>query len=415
MSDEEQIVAGPPGATVSDLDPPPNKPKYKSWRKKYRKMKTHFDEILKENNTLFVDEAKLEAINKRLQEQNECVLLSFTIPFHVPVTASFHQTAMTSIVNIMTSQLLDILLDLNNSLQIPKSQRYDILLPNTEKTPYDSYDLAQANSEIAAARSAVETGDFPQADYASFRQHIEESFSRQDVRSISDLEASIPHPLADDGDAIDAEKLPEYLTPEQEEAFLLALDAKLGDQHSLAQPLAPPPTKFNEMSNRELEREIELRNPHSVHNWLKKHNTAATVVKEADDAASEAGGPTVSTPATGRKRANNLAKKVGDRAVDRAKGEKAGRDEGSPASTKTVATATDKEGEGVEEEEGENVQQLSASARKKGGDKDDTYRPKGGRAKAKRKRDTDGDSVAPPAKGKKARISMAASNAAADS
>jgi hypothetical protein len=71
MSDEE-IVAGPPGATSIDArGVSETKPKYRSWRKKYRKMKTHFDQVMKESNTLFIDEQKLDALSKRLQEQNE--------------------------------------------------------------------------------------------------------------------------------------------------------------------------------------------------------------------------------------------------------------------------------------------------------------------------------------------------------
>lgn len=71
MSDDE-IVAGPPGATSIDArGASESKPRYRSWRKKYRKMKTHFDDVMKESNSLFVDEQKLDALSKRLQEQNE--------------------------------------------------------------------------------------------------------------------------------------------------------------------------------------------------------------------------------------------------------------------------------------------------------------------------------------------------------
>jgi hypothetical protein len=71
MSDEE-IVAGPPGATSTDArGAPETKPRYRSWRKKYRKMKSHFDHVMKESNTFFIDEQKLDALSKRLQEQNE--------------------------------------------------------------------------------------------------------------------------------------------------------------------------------------------------------------------------------------------------------------------------------------------------------------------------------------------------------
>lgn len=295
------------------------------------------------------------------------------------------------------SQLLEILLDLNESLNIPKSLRYDIRLPN-QLSEYDAYDLSRANVEIMDAHASVQNGDYPQASYHQFRHDLEESLARRDVRKVDDMDATIPHPLPEDAD-VHVLLQPEYLTSAQQDAYLLAMDAKQGDNWSLSQPIPPAPTNLSSLTPRELEREIELRNPLSVHNWLKKHNLQAAAKEE--DNISEAGAP-VATPATNRKRGNNLAKKVGDRSVNQARGEKLG----SPASVK----AGDISEVGPDDDGDDKEQVLSASARKKGGDKDDTYRPKGGRAsKAKRKRETlDGDS-APTPKGKKAKTSVPAS------
>lgn len=44
---------------------------YKSWRKKYRKMRHKFDGVLDENKRLFRDEQKLESIARRLREELE--------------------------------------------------------------------------------------------------------------------------------------------------------------------------------------------------------------------------------------------------------------------------------------------------------------------------------------------------------
>lgn len=44
---------------------------YKSWRKKYRKMRAKFDGVLEENKTLFKQEHKLEGTAKRLREELE--------------------------------------------------------------------------------------------------------------------------------------------------------------------------------------------------------------------------------------------------------------------------------------------------------------------------------------------------------
>lgn len=46
---------------------------YKSWRKKYRKMRVKFDGALEENKTLFKQEHKLEGTAKRLREELEYV------------------------------------------------------------------------------------------------------------------------------------------------------------------------------------------------------------------------------------------------------------------------------------------------------------------------------------------------------
>jgi predicted nuclease with TOPRIM domain len=47
------------------------KPKYKSWRKKYRKMRVKFEGVLDENKRLFREEQKLEGLAKRLKEELE--------------------------------------------------------------------------------------------------------------------------------------------------------------------------------------------------------------------------------------------------------------------------------------------------------------------------------------------------------
>jgi hypothetical protein len=47
------------------------KPPYKSWRKKYRKMKIKFDSTLEENKKTFKVEQNLEGIARRLREELE--------------------------------------------------------------------------------------------------------------------------------------------------------------------------------------------------------------------------------------------------------------------------------------------------------------------------------------------------------
>lgn len=50
-----------------------DRPKYKSWRKKYRKMRYAFDDRMEEANRLFVANWRAEQVAKRIKEQNEYV------------------------------------------------------------------------------------------------------------------------------------------------------------------------------------------------------------------------------------------------------------------------------------------------------------------------------------------------------
>lgn len=71
MSDTESIPSVPHpsvgGKTLQSIE----RPRYKSWRKKYRKIRHRFDGILEENKRLFREEQKLECTAKRLREELE--------------------------------------------------------------------------------------------------------------------------------------------------------------------------------------------------------------------------------------------------------------------------------------------------------------------------------------------------------
>lgn len=55
------------GKSLASLQRPP----YKSWRKKYRKLHAKFDATYEENRAIFKEEQRLEAIAKRLREEME--------------------------------------------------------------------------------------------------------------------------------------------------------------------------------------------------------------------------------------------------------------------------------------------------------------------------------------------------------
>jgi hypothetical protein len=255
---------------------------------------------------------------------------------------------------------------------------------------------------------AVQVGQIPHMDLHVIREQIEEKLAAQGVPTLAALEASVPHTRPElNGDVLPDDVLgpepPGFLTSEQEDAYLLRLDAKCGDQLSLTrtQELQKDGSSFaddrhwSELTPREVERQFELQNPQSQHNWLKTHGKGASGGADMDDSESLA----EAKPATSRGGKRNLAKQVGDRAVGRAR-------EGFSPSAASAAFGEDDELSFVDDHP-----TATASAKKRGrgnGDSDGTYRVKGGKsngsaAKGKRKR-TSGDEPAGGGSGKKAKV-----------
>jgi len=83
MSDSESTAAAPAphpafgGKSIESVQQQQRgeRPAYKSWRKKYRKMRAVFDATLEENKQLFRQEHKLEGTAKRLREELEYVVI----------------------------------------------------------------------------------------------------------------------------------------------------------------------------------------------------------------------------------------------------------------------------------------------------------------------------------------------------
>ena len=61
------------GKSLESLQQSHKRGPYKSWRKKYRKMRARFDGVLEENKRMFKEEHKLQVTAKRLREELEYV------------------------------------------------------------------------------------------------------------------------------------------------------------------------------------------------------------------------------------------------------------------------------------------------------------------------------------------------------
>lgn len=404
MSDSE-IFHPAVGGKSLNATMPDSRTQYKSWRKKYRKMRLTFDGVLEENKRLFKDEHQLERIAARLREELD--------------------------------GLLDIALDLNESPAIAPELRFNIRPAPRHPPPiHVDADITPeaAHALLAEYRDAVSTGRIPPLDLHVVRAQIDQRLAAQDVASLEDLSAAIPHPAFTPPpdkpiqEAFRGLAPPGYLTPDQEMAYLARLDAK----HS-HDPFAPlQPTKaaeqaklleqeekhFAALTPREQERQIELLNPQSQHSWLKTHSKAqqpgGAAGGEVDDNESLASHdhPPPSKPAARRRTGgggggatgakNNLAKQVGDRAVERATREGTTRDGYSPSVHGDV-DPDDVMADDVLASGGG-----SGSGRKRVRDPDGAYRVKGGKggaggSKGKRKR-VSGEGVEGGGSSKKAKV-----------
>lgn len=286
----------------------------------------------------------------------------------------------------MTSGLLEMCLDINENPAIPPDLRFNIR-PQPRHPPPIHVDPniapETANSMVAEYKHAVSTGQIPHLDLHVVRDQIEQRLAAQDAEPLDLLEASVPHPVSHASQTLPDEMLgqdpPGYMTAEHETDYLLRLDHKLGvDPFSLTgqgtKAVFEEEKHFADLTPREQERQVELLNPQSQHNWLKTHTKLHPPNADVDDNESLASHDTKPP----RKRGNkNLAKQVGDRAVERAR-------EGFSPSAASAGFG--------DEEEGSVLDDHPSSSRKRARDPDSTYRVKGGKSgggggnKGKRKR-----------------------------
>ncbi|OAA56916.1 hypothetical protein ISF_07432 [Cordyceps fumosorosea ARSEF 2679] len=190
---------------------------YKSWKKKYRKMRIVFDQKMQSGEALHKQEAKTSATVKRLAVEND--------------------------------RLLDILLDINNSAQIPLDKRIDVaLIPAGDvKTPSLAIDRERASEKAAALKKLEELlTAVPHINYNTAKT--------ANSAIVEDLTVASgeSHPVS-------------FLTADDVDDYIFTVDSALetvAHLPSLA-PRAHP--------NSHLSSHPHLKNPTSVTNWLRKH------------------------------------------------------------------------------------------------------------------------------------------------
>ena len=330
--------------------------------------------------------------------------------------------------SMLDSGLLELSLDLNSTASLPPHLRFNLAsdthdsssrrlsvprMVDPDTTP------EHANAILSDYTQAVRTAQVPPTQLHTVRMQVEEALGRAEggTEALADLESRVDHAVARGRDGLvgQDEALEDdttFLSPEQETEYLSQLDKSLEGGYSNISDTATTPVArngnasadldstlvassngekhFANLTPREQQRQSELMNPQSQHNWLKHHtkiptphlpedvdNDSLASGQDNNGAGSSAGKP--------RKRPSgvnkNLAKQVGDRAFERAS-----RLEGAAGASPSGAS-------GIEEDEFgplDDMTGTSGSGRKKAKDPDGTYRLKGGKgggsSKGKRKR-----------------------------
>ena len=328
---------------------------YKSYKKKFLKLRHAFRDRMRDSNALYEDEQRAKQIARRLQEQND--------------------------------QLLELLLDVNDCAKIPLHLKHDLRSPPPSATevpelepddvPASLEEIQQAEAALREARSDFESGQIDPADYEDTEAAITAMITKG--RSLATLSKTSHSHVQDVG----PELMPDlygdtptgYLTPLHAEEYLSGLDTYF----HVTGPDNPPVPMRVKPNERDREREVQLRNPMSVQNWLANHRPKELMVE--DDAAGaekpaktpRKSPPKPSTSTSNPNRGNTKREKPG------------------ALLPKAEEEVLDEDGSvvaGVSEEAGG-----PQKKRKRGQDDDNAYRPKGGSNKKRKRAGTKGSSA----------------------
>ncbi|ROV92380.1 hypothetical protein VMCG_09134 [Cytospora schulzeri] len=261
---------GGPDVTMADA-----KPTYKSWKKKYRKMRIKFDESMAQGEQLYQQEQKALKKIKQLAIYNEQASLS-------------------------RPRLLDLLTDINNRPQIPTEKRFDVSLdiPSDAEETFTLDIDREARAGPQPSKSLKDLiKDVPHLDFAATAERY------PDVAN--NLLTGIDSPAAE---ASHQQHPPSFLTADDIDNYLWEVDTQAkaeseehGDEMEMLPTLAPLAREHNAggghiasaagrgatpssaatnlkdtsaagaSSISTTSRDFALRNPTSVYNWLRKH------------------------------------------------------------------------------------------------------------------------------------------------
>ena len=179
------------------------------------------------------------------------------------------------------SQLLDLLLDINDSTKVLPHLRYDLRSPTPDASavpalepdiaPYGPSEIESTRAALEEAKQDLYHGQITPAAFKTMEAEFHTILNR--TNSLSNL-SRVQHTTLD---IVGAEEMPKdllqeapigYMTISHEDEFLSTLDTYLASLPPEAPPMLPRAFK---PSDREREKDAQLRNPVSVYNWLREH------------------------------------------------------------------------------------------------------------------------------------------------
>lgn len=314
------------------------RPIKRSWRRKYRKMRIRFDDAMRESNALMLLEWKAMGTARRLQENND--------------------------------QLLDLLLDFNEQPRVAPRLRYDLRHLSAADTAVPSSEAGQTRDDCNAPEAL--------SSLAALEAHVPHT-------ARADLAACAPHAFHTAHASIDGLDLtahaPGYLSPTHEEEYLLATDTALEDPAFDLSRQNGRPIRLATAHPPLADKELTVRNPDSVYNWLRKHQPQV-FLQDKDALALHA-------DALSDKSANKTASGNGSSSKKAKRESTLARGGTSTPGPRDAHTTLD-------DPDATPVPYDTAKARRKtgsghGADDDTTYRPKGGHSRPPKRKREDGD------------------------
>lgn len=258
---------------------------------------------------------------------------------------------------------------MNDTKRLPANLRVDLrelseadaALPSLEADP----DPDAIQRRLHELRTDLSNELITPEEYAHRADQLHNSHI-QTIRTLASLEAQVPHttePPEPPIEGIDlTDQAPGHMSPAHEEEYLLAMDVALADPNVYnpnnhdGRPLRVVPTQPVPT-----EKDLTVRNPDSVYNWLRK-NQPQVFLQDKDPQHPE-----------------NLSEKSAARPGNT--GGRAGKRQSAVSGT--PGPRTDHDDDDFIAESG-----TGKGRRGKGGDEDAAYRPKGGTSRpGKRKRD----------------------------